>query len=45
MGQHVDEFSKLAHYAPDDVATDVMKQEVYGRAERWDEYAVEGGSI
>ena len=27
VGQHVDEFSKLARYAPDDVATDAAKQE------------------
>ena len=25
VGQYVDDFSKLAHYAPDDVATDVAK--------------------
>ena len=29
MGQYVDEFNKLARYAPDDVATDVMKQEKF----------------
>ena len=29
MGQHVDEFRKLAHYAPDDVATDAAKQEKF----------------
>ena len=29
MGQYVDEFSKLAHYAPDDVATDAAKQEKF----------------
>ena len=27
VGQYLDEFSKLAHYAPDDVATDTAKQE------------------
>ena len=27
MGQYVEEFSKLARYAPDDVATDAAKQE------------------
>ena len=27
VGQYVDEFSKLARYAPDDVATDATKQE------------------
>ena len=27
VGQYVEEFSKLAHYAPDDMATDVAKQE------------------
>ena len=26
VGQYVDEFSKLARYAPDDVATDAAKQ-------------------
>ena len=29
VGQYVDEFSKLARYAPDDVATDAMKQEKF----------------
>ena len=29
VGQHVDEFSKLACYAPDDVATDAAKQEKF----------------
>ena len=29
MGQYVDEFSKLARYAPDDVATDAAKQEKF----------------
>ena len=29
VGQYVDDFSKLARYAPDDVATDVMKQEKF----------------
>ena len=29
MGQYVDEFSKLAHYAPDDVAIDAAKQEKF----------------
>ena len=29
VGQYVDEFSKLACYAPDDVATDVAKQEKF----------------
>ena len=29
MGQYVDELSKLAHYAPDDVATDAAKQEKF----------------
>ena len=29
MGQYVDEFSKLARYAPDDVATDAEKQEKF----------------
>ena len=29
VGQYVDEFSKLAHYAPDDVATDAVKQEKF----------------
>ena len=33
VGQYVDEFSKLARYAPDDVATDAEAGEVYGRAE------------
>ena len=27
--QYVDEFSKLARYAPDDVATDAVKQEKF----------------
>ena len=29
VGQYVDEFSKLARYAPDDVATDVAKKEKF----------------
>ena len=29
MGQYVDEFSKLARYALDDVATDATKQEKF----------------
>ena len=29
MGKYVDEFSKLARYAPDDVATDAAKQEKF----------------
>ena len=29
VGQYVDDFSKLACYAPDDVATDVAKQEKF----------------
>ena len=29
VAQYVDEFSKLSRYAPDDVATDVMKQEKF----------------
>ena len=29
VGQYVDEFSKLARYAPDDVATDSAKQEKF----------------
>ena len=29
VGQYVDEFSKLAPYAPDDVATDAAKQEKF----------------
>ena len=29
VGQFVDEFSKLAYYAPDDVATDAAKQEKF----------------
>ena len=29
MGQYVEEFSKLACYAPDDVATDAAKQEKF----------------
>ena len=29
MGQYVDEFSKLARCAPDDVATDVANQEKF----------------
>ena len=29
MGQYVDDFSKLARYAPDDVATDAAKQEKF----------------
>ena len=29
MGQYVDEFSKLARHAPDDVATDAAKQEKF----------------
>ena len=29
VGQYVDEFSKLARYAPDDVATDAAKQEKF----------------
>ena len=29
VGQYVDEFSKLACYAPDDVATDAAKQEKF----------------
>ena len=27
--QYVDDFSKLAHYAPDDVATDAVKNEKF----------------
>ena len=29
VGQYVDDFSKLARYAPDDVATDEAKQEKF----------------
>ena len=29
IGQYVDDFSKLARYAPDDVATDAAKQEKF----------------
>ena len=29
MAQYVEEFSKLSRYAPDDVATDVVKQEKF----------------
>ena len=29
MGWYMDEFSKLAHYAPDDVATDAAKHEKF----------------
>ena len=29
FGQYVEDFSKLARYAPDDVATDVAKQEKF----------------
>ena len=29
VGQYVDDFSKLARYAPDDVATDAVKQEKF----------------
>ena len=29
MGQYVDDFSKFACYAPDDVATDAAKQEKF----------------
>ena len=29
VGQYVDEFSKLARYAPDDVTTDAAKQEKF----------------
>ena len=29
VGQYMDEFSKLARYAPDDVATDAAKQEKF----------------
>ena len=29
VAQYVDEFSKLAHYAPDDIATDAAKQEKF----------------
>ena len=29
VGQHVDDFSKLARYAPDDVAMDAAKQEKF----------------
>ena len=29
VAQYVDEFSKLSHYAPDDVATDAAKQEKF----------------
>ena len=29
VGQYVDDFSKLACYAPDDVATDAAKQEKF----------------
>ena len=29
VGQYVDDFSKLAHYAPDDVATDAAKNEKF----------------
>ena len=32
VGKYVEEFSKLARYAPDDVATDAAKQEKIGRA-------------
>ena len=28
-GQYVEEFSKLSHYAPDDVDTDAAKQEKF----------------
>ena len=29
VGQYVDDFSKLARYAPDDIATDATKQEKF----------------
>ena len=29
VGEYVDEFSKLARYAPDDIATDAAKQEKF----------------
>ena len=29
VGQYVEDFSKLARYAPDDVATDAAKQEKF----------------
>ena len=29
VGQYVDDFSNLARYAPDDVATDAAKQEKF----------------
>ena len=29
MAQYADEFSKLSRYAPDDVATDAVKQEKF----------------
>ena len=29
VGQYMDEFIKLARYAPDDVATDAVKQEKF----------------
>ena len=29
VGQYVDDFSKLACYAPDDIATDAPKQEKF----------------
>ena len=29
VGQYMDDFSKLAHYAPDDIATDAAKQEKF----------------
>ena len=33
IGQYVEDFSKLARYAPDDVAIDAAKQPVSGRTE------------
>ena len=33
VGQYVDDFGKLARYAPNDVAMDVAKREVSGRTE------------
>ena len=44
VGQYVDDFSKLACYAPDDVATDAAKQEKFLEGLN-DEHAVDGGNL
>ena len=45
VAQYVDEFSKLSRFAPDDGHRCREAGEVYGRAERLDEHAVDGGNI